>query len=123
MPPEHTALSRERIGSQCRLLTAAMFLAETDASVARGKARKALAFYITLDYYHREWRKLGFEDGDFVYGGSDRLIDMLVALGDEKVLQARLQAYSEAGADSVIVLPIGGLDATVNPVLEMLASH
>ncbi|MDA1073437.1 MAG: LLM class flavin-dependent oxidoreductase [Proteobacteria bacterium] len=123
MPPEHTARSRERIGSQTKLLTAAMFLAETDASVAREKARKALAYYVTLDYYHREWRKLGFEDGDFVYGGSDRLIDMLVAWGDEDTLQARLQAYTQAGADSVIVLPIGGLDATSTPVLSMLASQ
>ncbi len=60
-----------------------MFLAEPDPTVARAKARSALKMYVRLDYYHREWRKLGFVDADFADGGSDRLIDTLVAWGDD----------------------------------------
>jgi probable F420-dependent oxidoreductase len=121
MPPEHTKQTRNNVGDDLHVASAAMFLAETDPKVARAKARKALAYYVTLDYYHREWRKLGFSESDFADGGSDALIDMLVAWGDESALQSRLAAYTDAGASKVIVLPIGGLDPEHTPVLESLA--
>jgi hypothetical protein len=63
--------------------------------------------YIRLDYYHREWRKLGFGDADFADGGSDKLIDTLVAWGDAATLRARFDAFADAGATRVIVLPLG----------------
>ena len=105
MPPEHTATSRERIGPSPELTVVSPFLAEADPAEARRKARKALEYYITLDYYHREWSKLGFTTEDFADGGSDRLIDMLVGWGDEDALHARLAAYREAGASRVVVMP------------------
>jgi probable F420-dependent oxidoreductase len=118
MPPEHTRASAARIGTGAELNAVAMFLAERDATIARSKARAALKIYMTLDYYHREWRKLGFVDADFADGGSDRLIDMLVAWGDDSALQARLEAFERAGATRVIVSPLGvqtrsGLDLRV----------
>ena len=106
MPPEHTAQSRARIGDVA-LAPVAFFLAERDPAVARRKARGALRVYIQLDYYHREWRKLGFADADFADGGSDALIDQLVAWGDERALQDRIAAFERAGASRVIVLPLG----------------
>lgn len=105
MPPEHTVSSRERIGPAAALSVVCPFLAETDPLVARGKARKGLEYYVTLEYYHREWLKLGFTDADFAEGGSDRLIDMLVAWGDEEALRARVAAYGEAGASRVVIMP------------------
>jgi probable F420-dependent oxidoreductase len=123
MPPEHTARARARIGATPALNAVAFFLAEPDPAVARRKARAALALYVRLDYYHREWRRLGFADADFADGGSDRLIDALVAWGDATALHARIAAYERAGASRVIVLPLGlrtrqGLDPRV---LELLA--
>ena len=105
MPPEHTALSRARIGPGSQLTVVSPFLAEADPLVARKKARKALQYYVTLDYYHREWRKLGFADADFSEGGSDRLIDMLVGWGNEDALHARVAAYQEAGASRIVIMP------------------
>ena len=93
--------------------------------MARAKARAALKMYVRLDYYHREWRKLGFTDADFADGGSDRLIDTLVAWGDDDALRARIAAFEQAGATRVIVMPLGirtkqGLDLRV---LDALAAR
>ena len=118
MTPQHAQQSRERIGAKAALSVVALFLAETDPAVARAKARAALKMYVRLDYYHREWRKLGFTDADFAEGGSDRLVDTLVAWGDGDALNARIAAFEQAGATRVIVTALGlqtkqGLDLRV----------
>jgi probable F420-dependent oxidoreductase len=118
MTPQHARQSRERIGAKAALSVVALFLAETDPAVARAKARAALKMYVRLDYYHREWRKLGFTDADFAEGGSDRLVDTLVAWGDGDALNARIAAFEQAGATRVIVTALGlqtkqGLDLRV----------
>lgn len=125
MPAEHARQSRARIGAAPALSVVVPFLAEQDPTVARAKARAALAVYMPLDYYRREWRKLGFADADFANGGSDRLIDTLVAWGDADALRERVTAFSRAGATRVIVNPLGltakktGLN---RHVLEQLAA-
>ena len=106
MSVEHTRRSRERVGPAAELNVVCATLAETDAIVARRVARSALAHYLKLDYYHREWRKLGYKDEDFNNGGSDALIDMLAGWGDKAALEARLAAHVAAGATRVIVMPI-----------------
>ena len=124
MPPEHTRQSRARIGATPELNVVAMFLAETDPVVARRKARAGIKVYVGLDYYHREWRKLGFTDVDFADGGSDGLIDTLVAWGDERTLRDRIAAFEQAGATRVIVMPLGvqtksGVDLRVLDALSV----
>ncbi|WP_242606713.1 hypothetical protein [Protofrankia symbiont of Coriaria ruscifolia] len=52
---------------------------------------------------------------------SDRLIDDVLAWGDEAAVAARLTAHLDAGADHVLVRPFAaGLSATVDQ-LERLA--
>ncbi len=121
MPPAHTVATRERIGPATTLSVVSPFLAEADPETARRKARKALRYYVTLDYYHREWKKLGFGDADFADGGSDRLIDTLVGWGDAEALAARLDAYREAGADRVIVMPFDAVREDGGDALSLLA--
>ena len=76
----------------------------TDAVVlARAIARKNLGIYLTLPNYQNNWKWLGFEDADFANGGSDRLIDAVVAWGDEDAIRARIQAHFDAGADHVCI--------------------
>ena len=106
MSVEHTRRSRAQLGPSAELNVVCAMLAQTDASIARRIARSTLAYYLTLDYYHREWRKLGYSDADFADGGSDQLIDMLVAWGDAAALEARLAAHITAGATRVIVMPV-----------------
>jgi hypothetical protein len=48
-------------------------------------------------------QRLGFSDADFATGGSDRLIDALVAWGDEAAIEARVRHHRDAGADHVCI--------------------
>ena len=113
MAPEHTQHSRERIGPSAELNVVVPLLAETDPAAAREICRAALSFYMELDYYHREWRKIGFDDSDFANGGSDRLVDKIVAWGNPDTLSERIAAHEMAGASRIIVLPLD--TATGNP--------
>ena len=123
MSPEHTRLSRQRIGAEAGLDVVCMMLAETDPARARARARTALAYYLGLDYYHREWLQLGFGKADFEHGGSDELIDMLVACGDAEALQARIAEHVNAGASRILIMPLdlGAHGVTTSKTLQLLS--
>ncbi|MGI9432801.1 MAG: LLM class F420-dependent oxidoreductase, partial [Myxococcota bacterium] len=80
-------------------------LAETDPKRARKLGRAAMAVYLGLPNYQNNLRELGFGDDDFADGGSDRLVDAIVAWGDESAIAARIQAHYDAGADHVCIQP------------------
>lgn len=101
--PEHTARAREILGKGPTLAPEQMVLRETDPAKARAIARKNLGVYLGLPNYQNNWKWLGFEDADFASGGSDRLIDAVVAWGDEDAIRARIQAHFDAGADHVCI--------------------
>ncbi len=105
MNTEHTARTRAGIADG-KLTPMVMCLLCPEPERARELCRKAIGFYVGLDYYHRAWRTLGFVDTDFADGGSDRLIDAIVAWGSIEDIKARLQAQAEAGADRVVVIPL-----------------
>ena len=48
-------------------------------------------------------RRLGFTEEDLASGGSDRLIDAVVAWGDVDTVLSRIDEYHQAGADHVAV--------------------
>ncbi|HTZ70569.1 MAG TPA: TIGR03620 family F420-dependent LLM class oxidoreductase [Acetobacteraceae bacterium] len=106
--PAHTAAARKILGPGKLLCPEQMVLAETDPARARAKARDTLAMYLTLPNYVNNWRREGFGDADFADGGSDRLIDALVAWGDEAAIRARIQAHWDGGADHVCIQALGG---------------
>ncbi|MFG2136165.1 hypothetical protein [Streptomyces sp. NPDC048650] len=56
--------------------------------------------------YTGNLRRLGFDDDDFVDGGSDRLVDAIVAWGDVDAIRRRVQEHHDAGADHVSVQPL-----------------
>jgi probable F420-dependent oxidoreductase len=101
--PEHTARAREILGRGPTLAPEQMVLRETDPAKARAIARKNLTVYLGLPNYQNNWKWLGFDDADFANGGSDRLIDAVVAWGDERAIEARIQAHFDAGADHVCI--------------------
>ncbi len=105
VPPEHTAHAREVLGKDAWLCPEQMVLLETDPSKARALAREQLAVYIGLPNYKNNLKQFGFTDADFSDGGSDQFVDRIVAWGDEKTIQDRIQAHWDAGADHVCIQP------------------
>ena len=123
MPVEHTAGARDVLGPERTLNTMLFCLLDDNPTSARATARKAIAYYVALDYYQRAWRKFGFDDSDFADGGSDRLVDSVVAWGDYAAIKNRIAAQAEHGASRVVVLPIGGRRGQPNwALLEFLAA-
>jgi probable F420-dependent oxidoreductase len=123
VPPEHTARARETLGKDAWLCPEQMVLLETDPEKARRIARQNLGVYTSLPNYQNNLKEYGFTDADFADGGSDRLVDRIVAWGDEQVIRDRIQAHWDAGADHVCIQPFrpdgeGGPDLRV---LELLA--
>jgi len=103
VPPEHTARAREILGAEAWLCPEQMVLRETDPTKARAVARQNIQVYIGLPNYQNNLKWLGFEDADFADGGSDRLVDAIVAWGDDKLIAERIQAHHDAGADHVCI--------------------
>lgn len=101
--PEHTARAREILGPEALLAPEQGVVLETDAARARSTARTNLERYLALTNYLNCFRWLGFQDQDFESGGSDRLIDALVAWGDVETVAERLHAHLDAGASHVTI--------------------
>jgi hypothetical protein len=51
--------------------------------------------------YRNSWRRLGFSEADLADGGSDLLVDGLVAHGGEEEIAGRLREHLDLGADHV----------------------
>jgi probable F420-dependent oxidoreductase len=109
--PEHTAAAREAVGPDGLVLPEQAVILETDPEVARALARSQLSFYFALPNYVNNLRRLGFGDADFADGGSDRLIDALVAWGSEDDIAQRISQHRAAGADHVCVQVLAEADA------------
>jgi probable F420-dependent oxidoreductase len=99
--PKHTAQARELLGPGPYLCPEQAIILETDPAKARAIARKFLAIYLTLPNYTTNFLRLGFQEADFSNGGSDRLIDAVIAWGDLKAVLNRIHEHHAAGADHV----------------------
>ncbi|MBV9951412.1 MAG: LLM class F420-dependent oxidoreductase [Acidimicrobiia bacterium] len=104
---EHTAAAREALGPDAMVAPEQAVVLETDPDTARAAARAHLATYLTLPNYVNNWKRLGFTDEDLTDGGSDALVDALVAWGDEEAIRARVQGHHDAGADHVCIQVVG----------------
>jgi probable F420-dependent oxidoreductase len=119
VPPEHTARAREVLGKSAWLAPEQMILLETDAAKARAIARANMKVYVGLPNYQNNLKWLGYTDADFANGGSDRLVDAIVAWGDEKAIASRIQAHFDAGANHVCIQPFRA-DGVPGPDLRIL---
>ena len=91
VPVEHTAVAREHLGPDALLLPEQKVVLETDPTTARAIGRRAMAIYLALPNYTNNLRRFGYGDDDFADGGSDRLVDAIVAWGDEDAIKARVR--------------------------------
>jgi probable F420-dependent oxidoreductase len=121
VPPEHTRQARNILGTDKLLCVEQAAILETNAADARAIARRFLAFYFGLPNYVDNWKRLGFSDRDLAGGGSDRLIDAVVAWGDEKAIRTRIQEHWQAGADHVCVQAVGPTLLPDERLLALLA--
>jgi probable F420-dependent oxidoreductase len=103
VPPEHTAKARQLLGIGPLLCPEQAVVLESNPSKARQIAREFLNFYLGLPNYTNNFLRLGFNDDDIRNGGSDRLIDAIVAWGDLKTIQSRIREHHSAGADHVCI--------------------
>jgi probable F420-dependent oxidoreductase len=99
--PEHTRIAREALGPGALLAPEQTVVLEEDPDAARAVARSWLARYLQLPNYADNWVRIGFDRADVENGGSDRLVDGLVAWGDADAIRAKIEAQRAAGADHV----------------------
>jgi probable F420-dependent oxidoreductase len=132
VPPEHTEGARQVLGAGPLLCVEQMVLLEPEPTKARDKARQAIANYLRQPNYQNNLRDLGYGDDDFAEGGSDRLVDAVVAWGDEQAVQDRVKAHLDAGADHVCIqalgvegrdIPMAAWRTLAAPLLEVGRAH
>ena len=110
VPPEHTAAARQALGPDVVLAPQQAAVLDADRARGRERAREFVNDYLGLPNYVRNLRRLGFTDDDLRGPASDRLVDALVAHGDEDAIAARVRAHHDAGADHVCLYVLGGAD-------------
>lgn len=94
----------------------------TDPQEARAGARSYLPPYLRAPNYQASLAEQGFDASDWEPPYSDRIVDALVAMGDEAALRERIDQMRSAGADHVALIPLGTDGSPEHmPVLEALA--
>lgn len=112
--PEHTAQAREILGGDAE--TGPRLVVEQGAVIApaavadtdewRRRAHDHLELYTGLPNYRNSWKRLGFDEEDFVRGGSERLKKTLIPCGLEATVEA-VDKHFAAGASEVVVQVLG----------------
>jgi probable F420-dependent oxidoreductase len=122
VPPEHTRQAREILGAEPLLAPEHKVVLDTDTARARALGRTRVQNpYLSLVNYTSNLRRLGWADGDLSGGGSDSLIDALVAHGSADQVAAQLGRHLDAGADHVVIQLLTGRDADPVPGYRDLA--
>lgn len=127
VPPSHTATARAILGPVPLLVPEQVVVLETVADRARELGRRHMAAYLMLPNYVNNLRTLGYDDRDFADGGSDRLVDAIVAWGNEEAIASRVAEHLAAGADHVAIqayadsaeIALGQLERLAPSLLEI----
>jgi len=128
---EHTRRAHEVLGTGRLLAPELAVVFETDPARARAIAREHLTFYLQAPNYTNNWLRLGFTPDDLADGGSDRLVDEVVAWGSSDAIRERIAEHHRAGADHVCLqvltpaaaeLPMGEW-RTLASALSLQAPH
>jgi probable F420-dependent oxidoreductase len=101
VPVEHTTLAREALGARPLLASEQAIVLTQDPDAARQAARRHMKRYLDLENYANNLRRLGWAETDLAEGGSDKLVDAIVAWGDDAAIKARVREHHRRGADHV----------------------
>jgi probable F420-dependent oxidoreductase len=118
VPVAHTAFARDLVGPDVFLAPEQAVVVESDPETARDIARSHMAPYLGLDNYRRNLIRLGWMESDLANGGSDAVVDAVVAWGTPEAIAHRVAAHHSAGADHVSIQVITADDALV-PLAEL----
>jgi probable F420-dependent oxidoreductase len=119
--PSQTRQARTALGSDALVAPEQTVVLDANPASARRTARAFLAHYLTLVNYTSNMQRAGFTAQELADGGSDNLIDRIVAHGDASVLGAAVRAHLDAGADHVCV-QVQPADSDVIPALRAIAA-
>ncbi|ALG08360.1 TIGR03620 family F420-dependent LLM class oxidoreductase [Kibdelosporangium phytohabitans] len=108
LPVQHTVYARKILGAGKVLAVQQGVVLNTDKVAARAVARENVRYWIEHSSqlpsrWHAVRDLLGFTEDDLADGGSDRLVDAMVAHGDVDVIAQRVREQFDAGADHVCV--------------------
>ena len=103
---EQVARYRTAVGPHPWICAVQVVVLESDAATARRRAREYLHPYLDIGHYSERWSGLGFVEADFTNAGSDRLVDAIVAWGDEARIRQRVADQFAAGATHVCMIPL-----------------
>jgi probable F420-dependent oxidoreductase len=117
VPVSHTELARRIMGPGKLLCPEQAVVMDPDPRSAREVARRHTGAYLRLPNYRQNLLRLGFSEADCEGGGSDRLVDAIVAHGSAEVVAQRLREHLQAGADHVAIQVLTG-DPLVVPLAE-----
>jgi probable F420-dependent oxidoreductase len=107
--PEYTRRARELLGPGPLLAPEQKVVLDADPERARAIGRPRVRNpYLGLVNYTSNLRRLGWGDDDLSGGGSDALIDALVAHGAAGQVAAQLSRHLDAGADHVSIQLLTG---------------
>jgi probable F420-dependent oxidoreductase len=101
--PDHTRFARDRLGPDALVAPEQTVVLERDPGPARTAGRQFLTTYLGLPNYTNNLRRFGFDNNDLADGGSDRLVDAVIAWGDVDAIAARVAEHYAAGADHVCI--------------------
>jgi probable F420-dependent oxidoreductase len=112
VPVEHTRRARAALGPEPLLIPELAVVIERDPEIARALARTHTSHYLARDNYRNNLHALGFTAAELDGGGSDRVVDALVAWGEDDTIAATVDEHLQAGADHVVLQVIGAPDGT-----------
>jgi probable F420-dependent oxidoreductase len=105
--PAHTATAREILGPGKWLVPEQAVVIGGDEDEQLRRAHLHLQIYSGLPNYRNSWKRLGFDESDFVPGGSEILARGIVGMGSVEQAAATLTAHLDAGADHALVQVLG----------------
>jgi probable F420-dependent oxidoreductase len=101
--PQHTARAREILGEGPLLAVEQAVVLTSEREEALRLGRSHLSRYMRLPNYRNSWLRQGFNEEDLSDGGSERLVEGLMAWGSEDDIRERVREHLSAGADQVCV--------------------
>ena len=109
--PDQTAVTREILGPDKWIVSEQAVVVGGDVTLDEAeqlrRAHLHLEIYSGLPNYRNSWLRQGFDESDFVRGGSDRLARGIVGMGSVEQASAAVTAHLDAGADHVVVQVLG----------------